>query len=80
MERIHQRLKQQRAAASAPNVQQFISRKLKILDELLDGPTPEAEAPAPVPTVKAPKKPEDPALVAKLKRDLRAAAGMEGKR
>lgn len=60
LEKLRSRLIRQRELEKAGNVRQFIGRKIKMLDELLDGPTPEPEA---VPAAAAKAKPGEPKLL-----------------
>lgn len=57
LEKLKARLIAQRDGSKAPNVRQFIGRKIKMLTELLDGPVPEPEQEpaAPRPARKAPQ-------------------------
>jgi len=52
LEKLRSRLIVQREAATAPNVRAFIGRKVKILNEVLDGPTPAPHKPGPARALK----------------------------
>ena len=61
LDKLRSRLIAQRDAATAVNVRGFIGRKIKILNELLDGPMPEPEqSAAPKPARLAPKPVSEP--------------------
>ena len=59
MEKLRSKLIGQRDTATAANVRAFIGRKIRMLNELLDGPTPEPDQQA-RPAATAPKPAENP--------------------
>jgi hypothetical protein len=73
LEKMMAELKLQRSQTTAQNVREVLTRKINAVKERLFGPLPPAVetamAPEPAATVKA----EDPAVIAKLAADLRAA-------